>query len=97
MSKIEHKTFYILKAWDGGDGRSNRSIGVITEDKELAETWKRLNTGADYQTIKGHIAKGMGDIKAIQSMNVRTSALSKLNDAEIKELGLTRDINVTTF
>ena len=88
ISSPEPIELYILKDWDGADGRANRTNGYIVRTKQLAEEWVANHTGSSYQSVSGIVVGNLTDIPQAKEMLARQKALAKLTPDEKKLLGL---------
>jgi len=87
--KMTPVSLYELRRWDGADGRSNRVTGFVTSDEAVAVEWCELDSGNDYNYIRGILIHSIDDMKSAAVELEKQKAIAKLTLRERQLLNLT--------
>lgn len=86
--EIRPISLWSLDDWDGGDGRFSTPSGMVTDDPEVAEAWRRSGTGRSAKGVGGVLIRDVAEIPRVREHRARMAALNKLTAKERKLLGL---------
>ena len=87
-SKMTPVSLYELQL-NGADGRSNRATGFVTIDEAVAAEWCNLDSGNDYNYIRGILIHSIDDMKSAAVELEKQKAIAKLTLRERQLLNLT--------